>query len=49
MILFVTALDTLPLLIQHLSRLRNIGRRMESEAPDPAQPAGTSDRRPVVS
>jgi hypothetical protein len=27
-ILFVTALDTLPVLIQHLSRLRDIGRRL---------------------
>jgi hypothetical protein len=31
-ILFVTALDTMPVLIQHVSRLRDIGRRMRLNA-----------------
>jgi ABC transporter transmembrane region len=31
-ILFVTALDTLPVLIQHFSRLRDIGQRMRPDA-----------------
>jgi hypothetical protein len=33
-ILFVTALDALPVLIQHVSRLCDIGRRMEGDASD---------------
>jgi ABC-type multidrug transport system fused ATPase/permease subunit len=31
-ILFVTALDALPMLIQHVSRLRDIGRRLQPDA-----------------
>jgi ABC transporter transmembrane protein len=31
-IVFVTALDTVPVLIQHVSRLRDIGRRMRPDA-----------------
>jgi ABC-type multidrug transport system fused ATPase/permease subunit len=36
-VLFVTALDTLPVLIQHVSRLRDIARRMQLATTGPAE------------
>jgi hypothetical protein len=38
-LLFIAALDTLPLLIQHVSRLRDIGRRMRPGATDTPGPS----------
>jgi ABC-type multidrug transport system fused ATPase/permease subunit len=38
-ILFVTALDTLPVLVQHVSRLRDIGQRMQLATTGPADGA----------
>ena len=41
-ITFVTALDTLPVLIQHCSRLRDIGRRMQLGIAEEVEPSATT-------
>jgi hypothetical protein len=42
-IMFIAALDCMPVLIQHISRLRDIGQRMQLETKDDSEPAGSSE------